>query len=315
MEVSCDNVEVSIVISAYTLERMNDIVDLLYSMERQTCQNFEIIFVVDGTYELMNEIKKQVCDVNITNMKFICVGENKGLSNARNLGIANSVGDIIAFIDDDAIADPKWLEKTIESFYKNPEVWGVTGHNEALWVDVKPQKLPKILYWMIGDSSYMFDNQNKVEVRNPCGCNMAFKKFVFDKIGLFSLEFGKKGNLWLFGEDSEIGIRIWKNNGKIIFDPSIKIQHKVYKYRTTFKNILKRTFYEGFSKAYMKKIHGSVLSKETDYLKKLIFEDMPREFQYLFKRPIRGSKNIIIVLCAVFSVGSGYVYGSKIYKK
>ena len=49
--------KVSVVISAYSMERINDIVDLLESLKKQTYKNFEIVFVVDGNKELMKKMK------------------------------------------------------------------------------------------------------------------------------------------------------------------------------------------------------------------------------------------------------------------
>ena len=306
--------KVSVVISAYSMDRIDDIVDLLNSLKNQTCNDFEVVFVVDGTKELMEKMKPYIEKVGLKNIKIVCAGENKGLSNARNLGIKNSSGDIIAFIDDDAIADEKWIEETIKAFERHPDAWGVTGYGEGLWLGVKPEELPEILWWIVGDASYMFDKNDEIEVRNPHGYSMAFKKWVFDKVGLFSLEFGKKGNLWLIGEDSEIGIRIYKNGGKIIYIPSIKIKHKIYPYRVELKNIIKRAFYEGYSKAYIEKIHGKILSKEDKYLKKIFFEFYPKAFLKLFKSPLRALKQMIVVALVVLFVGVGYLYG-KVFGK
>ena len=236
------------------------------------------------------------------------MGENKGLSSARNAGIVNASGDIRKFIDDDAIADERWIEEIVNSFKKYPDVSGVTGYNEALWIDEKDKEwFPDILNWMIGDSKYMYD-EKIVEVDNLHGNNMAYKKEVFEKYGFFSEEFGKKGNLWLVDEDTEFGRRIHKEGEKLLYIPSIKIKHKVYPYRVKLKNIIKRAYYEGFSKAYLEKKLGKALGKENTYLKKVIFEFYPKTFIKLFKSPKIALKQMFVVFLVVLFVGLGYLH-------
>jgi len=306
--------KVSGIISAYTMERIDDIVDLLESLKNPTYKNFEIIFVVDGDKNLMKKMKPYIDKIGLKNIKIVCLGKNKGLSSARNAGVHNASGEIIAFIDDDAIADSEWVKEIVSSFKKYPDVCGVTGYNEALWVEGDDYKwFPSILNWMIGDSTYMYgDNITKVD--NLHGNNMAYKREVFEKYGYFSEEFGKKGNLWLVDEDTEFGRRIHKGGEKLLYIPSIKIKHKVYPYRVTLKNIIKRAYYEGFSKAYLEKKLGKALGKENSYLKTIIFKYYPKTFLKLFKSPKTTLKQMFVVFLVVLFVGLGYFHGM-IYNK
>ena len=97
-------VSVSTVISTYTTERLHDVVRCISSLKRQTLPPAEIILVLDPRKELVEFYKSHVP----SEVKMI-VSNDVGLSHARNTGVKNAKGEIVAFIDDDATANEKWL--------------------------------------------------------------------------------------------------------------------------------------------------------------------------------------------------------------
>lgn len=101
---------ISIIIPAYNCEKY--IEKCIDSILQQTYQNFELIIINDGSKDnTLKKISKYNYEARITIINI----ENKGVSNARNLGIENSKGDYICFIDSD-----DWVEKEyIETFIKN----------------------------------------------------------------------------------------------------------------------------------------------------------------------------------------------------
>src|SRR5437763_462926 len=97
--------DVSVIICAYTEERWYDLVAAVESIQQQTTPPCEIIVVIDHNTPLLERVQMHLPGVCV-----IENGEVQGLSGARNSGIAVARGALIAFLDDDAVAEPDWLE-------------------------------------------------------------------------------------------------------------------------------------------------------------------------------------------------------------
>jgi len=107
---------------------------------------------------------------------------------------------------------------------------------------------PKELHWMISCSYIMTPNQ-KEEVERGFGTNMAFKRYLLDDVGMFDTNLGIKGKNWVGGEDTDMFLSIKEAGKKVIFNPDARVLHKVYAYRISTKNIMKRAFDGGVSVA------------------------------------------------------------------
>jgi glycosyltransferase involved in cell wall biosynthesis len=75
--------------------------------------------------------------------------KNLGLSESRNKGIKEAEGDVIAFFDDDAVADEDWL-KELERMYKEYDAIAAGGRLMPRWTTKKPKFLPEKYYWRVG---------------------------------------------------------------------------------------------------------------------------------------------------------------------
>src|SRR3954454_13060930 len=99
------SVTVSVVICAYTEERWDDLVAAVDSAWAQTVEPHEVIVVVDHNPALLERVRQEFPRATAV--------ENaaaRGLSGARNSGVQVATGDIVAFLDDDALAAPDWLK-------------------------------------------------------------------------------------------------------------------------------------------------------------------------------------------------------------
>ena len=185
---------VSVIISTYSEDMLNLVLDCVESLKKQTVSPKEIILVLDPVQSLVDFYRARLPpDIKIIKSKGF------GLSEARNAGVRSAEGDIVAFIDDDAIAEEHWLENLIIN-YDDSSVVGVGGLIRPLWEEKRPRWMPEELYWIIG-CSYKGLPECKTCVRNPIGCNMSFRKSVFDKAGLFTTSIGRFGKKLLAGEE------------------------------------------------------------------------------------------------------------------
>jgi glycosyltransferase involved in cell wall biosynthesis len=183
-----DNPLFSIIITSYTAERLNDIYELLNSIKEQTYLHTEIIFIVERSKDLMDKIHSFGVGNNIPNLNVLFYEAERGLSAARNVGIKQANGDIIAFVDDDVLLYPDWAEKMVKA-YKDDAIIGVTGPAFPLWEDTSMDWFPKEFYWIISCTAWDAEDHIK-EVRNAWGMNMSFKREAFKKAEVFSNEFG-----------------------------------------------------------------------------------------------------------------------------
>jgi GT2 family glycosyltransferase len=199
---------VSVVVCAHTLDRWIDIREAVHSLRNQVLPN-EVVVVIDHNPELLRRTKAEYPDAIV-----VANREARGLSGGRNTGIAVSSGSLVAFLDDDAIADPHWLSRLARHF-ENPDILGVTARVEPLWVGVRPGWLPDEFLWTVG-CSYRGLPTVPREVRNVFGGAMIIKREVFERVGGFAAGLGRQGTgVPLSCEDTEICIRA-KDSRKVI---------------------------------------------------------------------------------------------------
>jgi glucosyl-dolichyl phosphate glucuronosyltransferase len=161
----------SIVITAYTAKRLNDIFELLNSIKEQTYLRIETLFVVERSKDLMEKIHSYGVENNIPNFKVLFNEGECGLSAARNVGIREAIGDIVAFVDDDVLLYPDWAEKMVKA-YDDDAIVGVTGPAFPLWEDESMAWFPKEFYWIISCTAWDAEDHVK-EVRNAWGMNIS----------------------------------------------------------------------------------------------------------------------------------------------
>lgn len=303
--------KVSVIICTYTINREKDLNEAIQSVLKQTYEDLEVVIVVDGNENLFKITEKKFSEVS--NVKvLLCGSRQQGFATCLNYGIRHSFGDIICFLDDDAIASDKWIPELLRA-YQNDDAYGVGGSILPLWLSEKPDFLPDELFWLIG-SSVRFFPPELTDVRNAWGSNVSFRKEVFKKVGIFSPVFGRKGNRLLQAEDADFGLRCLTTLGKgITFSPRAVVYHKIYPERVRMRSLMARAFEQGFSKALICKLHGglSKLSTEKSYLRVLISAAIPKYFKHtlLGSSRVKAVKQLLFMVTIVTLVFTGFLAG------
>jgi len=308
----------SIVITAYTAERLNDIYELLESIKNQTYKNMETIFVVERSQDLANRINSFIAEKSIPNIRVVFSNDKLGLSLARNLGIKNAKSEIIAFVDDDVVLYPDWAEEMVKT-YNDSSIIGVTGPGYPRWEDKKMSWLPDELQWIVSCTAFVPWREARA-VRSAWGMNMSFRREAFD-ICQFSSDFGHTTGgkeAWKTGpvDDAEYSMNLRKKTRKnIIFNPRVQVYHKVYKYRLSTKFIRGQCYWQGYSKAVFRKMYPDdedtrTLVRERDVLNKIMFKLIPGSFIGLFYEPAIAMKRLFLISCVLFYVALGYSAGA-----
>jgi GT2 family glycosyltransferase len=306
----------STVITSYTTDRLKDIFELLDSIKAQTYNHIETILVIERSMELSDQIKQYVEERAIPSVKAVFNHGEPGLSAARNLGVKEAGGDIIAFIDDDALPSPNWAEEMVKT-YQDKSVIGATGPVLPLWKDEPVEWFPDELDWILSCAAFSGITSKK-EVRNVFGTNMSFRRDAFDSSGLFLTHLGAKGGgetgkHELVGDETEFSIRVKRRTGKhILYNPNIKAWHKVYKYRVTSPVIARRAYWEGYTKAMFNKNYRNsgtkekLLDVEYQLLRRILGRLLPGILMGFFKHPIIAWRKLSVTITALSFVAFGY---------
>lgn len=273
----------SVVVCAYTMNRWDDLNKAIDSLHRQSQRPAEIILVVDHCAGLAARATLELQGVRV-----IENDERRGLSGARNTGVRAASGDVVAFLDDDAAAEPDWARRLLDP-YANAATLGVGGRVEPVWERGRPAWFPREFDWVVG-CSYRGMPQRARAVRNFIGANMSFRRAVLDRLGGFRHDLGRVGTRPLGGEETELCIRAARSHrgGRMLYAPDAVVRHHVPAERGTWGYFKARCYAEGLSKAAVREYSGAdaALASERGYLSRTIPSAL---LSSLRRRPRRAS--------------------------
>jgi glucosyl-dolichyl phosphate glucuronosyltransferase len=183
----------------------------------------------DDTREVLANFQRQA-NISLT----VLFEARQGKSFAMNAGISAAKGDILVLTDDDVRVDPNWLIHIKEAFDRY-DCAGLGGKIIPEWTFQKPS-------WVVEEGPYKLidlhgrydlgDEPCEITMRTrPYGANMAFRKQMFDKYGLFRTDLGPAGTARMTGQDIEFSRRLLEGGEKLIYLPQAVVYHLVEKQR------------------------------------------------------------------------------------
>jgi GT2 family glycosyltransferase len=211
--------ELSVVIVTYN--RCKDLEECLNSLLGLNEPPSEILVVdsssTDGTDKLVK---------NYT-LRFINIKE-RSMVKARNIGLHNAKGEVVAYIDDDVIVSKDWSKQILEP-YEDKDVGGVGGRVLPFGHSEKAFDLPE-KYRAIGkvfDNGFILNNydiiaEHPIKVDTLIGCNMSFRRRLLLKVGGFDENFVGS----CFRDDTDISTRVKRLGYGLIYSPSAMVWHK-----------------------------------------------------------------------------------------
>ena len=299
---------ISVVICAYSEARWNDLLEAIASIQRQRLPALDTIVVIDHNEALRERVEREVAGIVVIENV-----EQRGLSGARNSGIRIARGDVVAFMDDDAMAAPDWLECLADG-YANARVIGVGGSIIPLWEQGRPRWFPEEFDWVIG-CTYRGMPERTATVRNMIGCNMSFRREVFATVGGFAHGIGRLGTRPLGGEETEICIRALRRwpDRSILYEPSATVHHRAPAGRGTLGYFRSRCYSEGLSKAVISKLVGAgdALATERGYAVRTLGSGVLRNLgASVRQRDVHALQRAGAIVTGLAFTTAGYVVGA-----
>lgn len=277
-------IDASVVICAYTLDRWDQLRNAVASVRAQTRPPREIFVVVDGNEELL-----QRADCEIRGVTVVANAKEAGLSGGRMTGAELATAPVIAFLDDDAIADRRWLDDLLKA-YQDTRVLGAGGYIEPLWSKAPPAWFPPEFNWVVG-CTYAGMPVRDGQVRNLIGANMSVRADVLHRAGGFASKLGRReGGTLVSGvaescEETEFCIRAARLHpgGVWAYRPEARVKHLVPPQRMTWRYFVRRCRMEGTAKAVLTGLTGSRdgLGSERRYvftLLRVVLRDLASSF-------------------------------------
>ncbi|HYP45988.1 MAG TPA: glycosyltransferase family 2 protein [Propionibacteriaceae bacterium] len=295
------------VICCYTGNRWDQIVSAVESALTQGDAESEIFVVVDHNESLLEQARQSLSSVRVMPN----TGE-RGLSGARNTGVQAASGDIVIFLDDDAIAQPGW-EAHLMAAYTDERVLGVGGAAVPLWEVEAPRWWPAEFLWVVG-CTFLGQRTSRSEIRNLMGCNMSVRRDILEAVGGFDSGLGRTVGRPLGGEETEMCIRAKQlfPDGRFLFEPGAVVQHLVPPGRGTWSYFLARCTAEGVSKAWVARRVGSgaALADERAYTWHVLPAGALRGLRDGLRGDIGGLGRAAAITCGLLATAIGYLSAS-----
>lgn len=298
----------SVVICVYTEERWEMILQAVASVRRQDARDVELVIVVDHNPALYERARREIDGATV-----IESAQSRGLSGARNSGIAAAGGEVIAFLDDDGEAAPDWLSLLTPHLDDEGTVLGVGGAVEPRWECERPSWYPEEFHWVVG-CTYRGLPERVASVRNPMGGCMCWRREVFTAVGGFRAGLGRLANLPAGCEETELCLRARQRwpQGRFIYEPRAKIAHHVPARRATFAYFCSRCYNEGRSKALVVKLVGGAdgLASERAYALRTLPRGVLRGLGDALRGDPGGLGRAMAIVAGFVITTAGYLVGS-----
>jgi glycosyltransferase involved in cell wall biosynthesis len=219
--------KVSAVICSYNRARF--IIKAIESIFAQDFDksSYEVIVVdnnsTDDTLARLTEFKNTHPDYNF---RFV-VEENQGVAFTRTRCAKEAKGEIVAYLDDDSLAQEGWLKNTVEFYDNHSEVWSIGGKITPYFLAATPDWYSRYFFGLVGKFDQGKDVKRLTGQKYPCGANMSFRKRVFEEIGYFNPNLGRRGKGLLATEEKDIYTRILRYGKQVYYLPEVEVLHAV----------------------------------------------------------------------------------------
>ena len=221
----------SIIVPVYN--RPDEVDELLDSLTRQVCNDFEVIIVEDGSANPC----KQVCDKYADRLAIkYFMKPNSGPGQSRNYGVERASGDYVLILDSDVVVPEGYLQAVDDELRREPcQAFG--GPDRAADSFTPTQKAISYSMTSFFTTGGIRGGKKKLDKFYPRSFNMGVRRDVYNELGGFSK--------MRFGEDIDFSIRIFKAGCRCRLFPGAWVYHKR---RTDFRKFWRQVFNSGIAR-------------------------------------------------------------------
>ena len=230
---------------------------------------YEIVLVDNNSSDnTKGECQRFVADFPDVVLRY-CYEEKQGLSHARNCGITNAHGDLLVYVDDDAIVNKEYLSTYADFFKRNSDAVAAGGPILPQYDGCEePEWMSHYTRQLITGKLYLGEHEREFpHDAFPGGGNAAYRKSVFDTVGLFNPELGRKGNSLLGAEEKDLFDKMTTAGMHFYYLPTAILYHLIPSKKLTKDYFDRLTYGIGVSERYRTQQIGTV-----KYLKRLLKE-------------------------------------------
>jgi len=216
--------QVSVVISTYNRGALlENAVRSVLAQDEASAPSFELIVVDNNSTDETAELIRRVAELD-GRVRYVFEPQ-QGSSYGRNAGIREARAPLIAFTDDDVLAEPDWLASIVRAFDEHSGTDVVGGRVLPVWPSPPPAWLTRDHWTPLALIDY---GERSIEVDAACpiclvSANLSFRRAVLDSVGGFAAAFqlvkGSVGSV----EDHELLLRVLSTGRKVVYDPRVVV--------------------------------------------------------------------------------------------
>ncbi len=295
---------VTVVVCTYTDRRWAELAAGTRAVHAQLRKTDTLVVVVDHNEALRERVTAELPGTVVANT------HGQGLSGARNTGLDHATGDVVAFLDDDALPPPGWLD-ALRAPFAAADVVGVAGAVDPAWEGGRaPRWFPREFGWVVG-CDYVGLAGDGEQVRNPIGASMALRREPVVAAGGFSELVGRVGTLPVGCEETELAIRLAQRDptGRVLRAGTCAVAHLVPRDRQTIRYFLSRCYHEGRSKKVLSGLVGTQqgLAAERAYTTRTLPVGVVRHLAAVLRGDVAGLARAVLVVLGLGTTGAGYL--------
>ena len=212
-------------------------------MQKIDSRSFEILVVDNNSTDETPGVVRGLQET-MRNLRYVYEPE-QGLSLARNRGLREARSPLVAYVDDDAYAEPQWLASIVEAFREGERIVCVGGPVKLDWQGERPQWVPEKYESLYTSVDHGSEERPLTPKDYLVGANMAFRRgWLLDRGG-FPSDLGRKGACLLSGEEAVVYQSVFASGGEAFYHPGARVMHRVTTERKNRKWFMRRLFWDG----------------------------------------------------------------------